>query len=152
MVFWEDDPEKFYKEKEEIIQFWKSRIRNFEGRAIRMMESGVRKSYLPQDQSLKTFYQKDTLARYLVSKTRGLALGGGGARALAHVGLLKVLHREGIHFDFVSGASMGAVIAALYARKNSPEEIEEMVKNFFGGLESAFDPTLPVVAFLKANV
>lgn len=151
LVFWEDDPEKFYKEKEEIIHFWKSRIRNFEGRAIRMMESGVRKSYLPQDQSLKTFYQKDTLARYLVSKTRGLALGGGGARALAHVGLLKVLHREGIHFDFVSGASMGAVIAALYARKNSPEEIEEMVKNFFGGLESAFDPTLPVVAFFKGK-
>lgn len=151
IIIWEQDPEKFYREKEDIVNFWKGRIRNFNGRAIRMMEDGVRKSYLPQDESIKTFYQKDTLARYLVSQTRGLALGGGGARALAHVGLLKVLHREGIRFDYISGASMGAVIAALYARKNSPEEIEELIKQFFGGLESAFDPTLPVVAFFKGK-
>ncbi|BDA77191.1 alpha/beta hydrolase [Leptospira kobayashii] len=152
LVFWEQDPEKFYKEKEEIVGFWKGRIRNFQGRAIRLMEDEiVKKSYLPSDENLKTFYQKDTLARFLVSKTRGLALGGGGARALAHVGLLKVLHREGIHFDFISGASMGAVIAALYARKEPPEKIEELIKTFFGGLESAFDPTLPIVAFFKGK-
>ncbi|TGN20431.1 patatin-like phospholipase family protein [Leptospira idonii] len=151
IVFWEQEPEKFYKEKEEIVNFWKGRIRNFQGRAIRLLEDGVVKSYLPPDSDLRTFYQKDTLARYVVSKTRGLALGGGGARALAHVGLLKVLHREGIHFDFISGASMGAVIAALYARKEPPEKIEEMIKLFFGGLESAFDPTLPIVAFFKGK-
>ncbi len=151
IVFWESEPEKFYKEKDEIVQFWKSRIRNFEGRAIRLMEEGVVKSYLPVNESIKTFYQKDTLARYVVSKTRGLALGGGGARALAHVGLLKVLDREGIHFDYISGASMGAVIAALYARKESPARIEELIKEFFGGLESAFDRTIPVVAFFKGK-
>ncbi|MDZ4728135.1 MAG: patatin-like phospholipase family protein [Leptospira sp.] len=151
IVFWESDPERFYREKEEIVHFWKGRIRNFEGRAIRLMEDGVVKSYLPTDEHMRTFYQKDTLARYVVSKTRGLALGGGGARALAHVGLLKVLHREGIKFDYISGASMGAVIAALYARQEPPEKIEELIKAFFGGLESAFDPTLPVVAFFKGK-
>jgi NTE family protein len=151
IVFWESDPEKFYREKEEIVNFWKGRFRNFIGRAIRLMEAGVVKSYLPTDENIKTFYQKDTLARYLVSKTRGLALGGGGARALAHVGLLKVLHREGINFDYISGASMGAVIAALYARMETPDKIEEMIKDFFGGLESAFDPTIPVVAFFKGK-
>jgi NTE family protein len=151
IVFWENDPEKFYREKDEVVSFWKGRIRNFEGRAIRLMEASVVKSYLPSNEHLRTFYQKDTLARFVVSKTRGLALGGGGARALAHVGLLKVLHREGIHFDYISGASMGAVIAALYARKEPPERIEELIKIFFGGLESAFDPTIPVVAFFKGK-
>ena len=37
----------------------------------------------------------------------GLALSGGGARGLAHIGVLKVLDREGIQVDYVSGASMG---------------------------------------------
>jgi len=45
----------------------------------------------------------------------GLALGGGGARGLAHVGVLKVLIREGIPVDVISGASFGSIIGALYA-------------------------------------
>lgn len=45
----------------------------------------------------------------------GLALGGGGARGLAHVGLLKVLVREGIPVDVIAGTSMGAIVGALYA-------------------------------------
>jgi NTE family protein len=49
--------------------------------------------------------------------TVGLALGGGGARGLAHVGVLKVLHREGIPVDVVSGASFGSIIGALYCLK-----------------------------------
>jgi NTE family protein len=47
--------------------------------------------------------------------TVGLALGGGGARGLAHVGVLKVLLREGIPVDVISGASFGSIIGALYA-------------------------------------
>src|SRR5262245_18488282 len=45
----------------------------------------------------------------------GLALGGGGARGFAHVGVIKALEEEGIVSDVVTGASSGAVIAALYA-------------------------------------
>ncbi|MDH4229357.1 MAG: patatin-like phospholipase family protein [Nitrospirota bacterium] len=45
----------------------------------------------------------------------GLALGGGGARGLAHVGIIKVLHREGIPVDAISGASFGSIVAAVYA-------------------------------------
>ncbi len=45
----------------------------------------------------------------------GLALSGGGARGLAHIGVLKVLEREGIPVDFLAGTSMGGVIAAGYA-------------------------------------
>jgi len=151
LVFWEEDVERSYREKQEIIQFWKGRIRNFSGRAVRLFEKGFQKTYLPIDEEIRNFYQADSLSRFLVSKTRGLALGGGGARALAHAGLLKVLHREGIQFDFVSGASMGAVIAALYAKKESPNKIVDLIGAFFGGLESAFDPTLPLVSFFKGK-
>ena len=44
----------------------------------------------------------------------GLALGGGFARGLAHVGVLKVLEEEGIPVDYVAGTSVGAVIGAMY--------------------------------------
>ena len=45
----------------------------------------------------------------------GLALSGGGARGLAHIGVLKVLERENIRVGCISGTSMGGIIAALYA-------------------------------------
>ncbi|KJK23308.1 esterase [Burkholderiaceae bacterium 16] len=45
----------------------------------------------------------------------GLALGGGAARGFAHIGVIKALEAQGIHPDFVTGTSAGAVVAALYA-------------------------------------
>lgn len=54
----------------------------------------------------------------------GLALSGGGARGLAHIGVLKVLDREGIPVDCLAGTSMGGVIAAGYAAGMSPAELE----------------------------
>jgi len=55
----------------------------------------------------------------------GLALSGGGARGLAHIGVLKVLEREGIPVDFLAGTSMGGVIAAAYASGLGVEYIEK---------------------------
>lgn len=54
----------------------------------------------------------------------GLALGGGGARGLAHIGVLKALEAEGIPVDLLAGTSMGGLIAAFYAAGRSPAEIE----------------------------
>lgn len=54
----------------------------------------------------------------------GLALSGGAARGLAHVGVIEVLEREGIKIDMVAGASMGAIIGAAYARGLSAAEIK----------------------------
>ncbi len=45
----------------------------------------------------------------------GLALSGGGAKGLAHIGVLKVLEEVGMPVDYISGASMGAIIGGLYA-------------------------------------
>jgi NTE family protein len=56
----------------------------------------------------------------------GLALAGGGARAAASIGVLKVLAEEGIPVSAVSGTSMGAMIGGLYAAGYSPAEIENI--------------------------
>jgi NTE family protein len=51
-------------------------------------------------------------------KKVGLALGGGYARGLAHIGVLEVFEREGIPIDLIAGTSIGALIGALYAREH----------------------------------
>ena len=56
----------------------------------------------------------------------GIALGGGGARGFAHIGVLKILEGEGIQAQLMAGTSMGAVIAALYADGMSAREIENI--------------------------
>ena len=57
----------------------------------------------------------------------GLALGGGGARGAAHIGVLKVLERENIPVDYLVGTSAGAIIAALYSGGIGPDEIESHI-------------------------
>mgnify|MGYP005811009949 CR=1 FL=1 len=56
----------------------------------------------------------------------GLALGGGFARGLAHIGVLKVLEEEKIPISFIAGTSVGALIGAVYASGVSPKEMEEI--------------------------
>ncbi|HEY9713191.1 MAG TPA: patatin-like phospholipase family protein [Chroococcales cyanobacterium] len=58
----------------------------------------------------------------------GLALGGGGTRGAAHIGVLRVLEREGIHVDMVSGTSIGAIVGGLYCAGLSVDEIESQFK------------------------
>lgn len=59
-------------------------------------------------------------------KSLGLALSGGGARGLAHVGVLKVLTDEKIHISSLSGCSMGGLVSALFAIGYSAKEIEDI--------------------------
>ncbi|MEN8097620.1 MAG: patatin-like phospholipase family protein, partial [Chloroflexota bacterium] len=54
----------------------------------------------------------------------GLALSGGGARGLAHIGVLKVLENHQIPIHVVAGTSMGSYIGAAYAAGMPCEEIE----------------------------
>ncbi|HZP18387.1 MAG TPA: patatin-like phospholipase family protein [Terriglobales bacterium] len=56
----------------------------------------------------------------------GLALGGGFARGVAHIGVLKVLEEEGIQVRFVAGTSVGALIGAAYCSGVSAEELEKV--------------------------
>ncbi|MBE2233620.1 MAG: patatin-like phospholipase family protein [Anaerolinea sp.] len=58
----------------------------------------------------------------------GIALGGGGARGLAHIGVLKVLQQAGIFPRLVAGTSMGGIVGAMYARGMSAEQMEAAVQ------------------------
>ncbi|MEZ5663800.1 MAG: patatin-like phospholipase family protein [Burkholderiaceae bacterium] len=60
----------------------------------------------------------------------GLVLSGGGARGLAHVGVLKVLEEARIPVDMIAGTSMGAIIGGLYASGMTPGEIEREILDF----------------------
>ncbi len=58
----------------------------------------------------------------------GLVLSGGGARGIAHIGVLKALEKLQIPIDCIAGTSMGSIVGGLYASGYSPEEIEELVR------------------------
>lgn len=64
-----------------------------------------------------------------VSRPRiALALSGGGARGLAHIGVLQVLERSGIPIDGIAGTSMGAVVGGLYAAGYPASELESIAR------------------------
>lgn len=60
-----------------------------------------------------------------------LALGGGGARGFAHIGVLKVLEKEKVNFDVIVGSSAGSIIGAMYASCGDIICVEERMKEFF---------------------
>ncbi len=61
-------------------------------------------------------------------KEIGLVLSGGGARGVAHIGVIQALEEKGMRFSLVSGTSAGSVVGALYAHGYSPQEIFEIIK------------------------
>lgn len=58
----------------------------------------------------------------------GLALGGGAARGIAHIGVIKAFEENNIHFDFVAGTSAGSLIGSIYCAGKTPEEMIEIAK------------------------
>lgn len=59
----------------------------------------------------------------------GLVLSGGGAKGLAHIGVLKEIDKAGLKIDYIGGTSMGAIVGGIYAAGYSAEQIEKIVKN-----------------------
>ncbi|MCL5268833.1 MAG: patatin-like phospholipase family protein [Bacteroidetes bacterium] len=77
-----------------------------------------------------------------------LALGGGGARGLAHIGVLKILQQEGIKVKAIAGTSMGAVVGAMFAYYNDAIEVEEIFRKF---LSSKFHENFGRTFFLLSE-
>ena len=61
-------------------------------------------------------------------KKVGVVLSGGGAKGMAHIGVLKVLERAGIPVDIVTGTSMGSIIGGLYAIGYNAQALDSMVR------------------------
>jgi len=75
-----------------------------------------------------SFVSLDASAQTVRPKTC-LVLGGGGARGAAHIGVLKVLEREHVPIDCITGTSMGAIVGGLYAAGYSATQIEAVLKS-----------------------
>ena len=60
----------------------------------------------------------------------GLALSGGGAKGIAHIGVLEALKDNGITVDYISGTSSGSLVAGLYAAGYTPNEILRLVNEY----------------------
>lgn len=63
----------------------------------------------------------------------GLVLSGGGAKGLAHIGVLKVLEEAGIRPDYITGTSMGSIVGGLYAIGYSANELDSIVRKIDWG-------------------
>lgn len=59
----------------------------------------------------------------------GISFGGGSAKGLSHIGVLKVLYKEKVPVEYVTGTSMGSIVGGLYSSGYSPEEIENIAEN-----------------------
>ncbi len=69
----------------------------------------------------------------------GLALSGGGARGMAHVGVLQALEEKNIPIDYIAGTSMGSIVGGLYATGMSPADLEWAIKSV--DWENALNPS-----------
>jgi len=72
----------------------------------------------------------------------GLVLSGGGARGVAHIGVIRALEEAGVPIDYITGTSMGAIIGGMYAAGYSPAEMEAMVtsEDFMRWVKGEIDP------------
>lgn len=83
-------------------------------------------------------------AVFPTSQSVGLVLSGGGAKGIAHIGVIQALEDNDIPIDYVAGTSMGAIVGGLYASGYTPEEMMELIlsKGFAMWSTGQIDPNL----------
>lgn len=93
----------------------------------------------------------ERLARTIAGRSVGLVLSGGGARAYAHIGVVRAMREAGIPIDFAGGTSMGAVIAACVAMGWGDDEIDAHIRKAFVASNPLSDWNLPVVGMVRGR-
>ncbi len=91
------------------------------------------------------------LARVIARRSIGLVLSGGGARAYAHIGVVRALREAGLPFDIAGGTSMGAIVAACVAMGWDNDEIELRIRKAFVETNPLGDYVLPVVGLVRGR-
>ena len=81
-----------------------------------------------ESDSTAVVQKKDSTAVSNTRKKVGVVLSGGGAKGMAHIGVLKVLEKAGIPVDIVTGTSMGSIIGGLYAIGYNSHSLDSMVR------------------------
>ena len=90
-------------------------------------------------------------ARRLAGRSVGLVLSGGGARGLAHLGVLAELEQTGIVIGRYGGASMGAIVSGLAARGHTSSEISAMCQRLMLDNNPSNDYTVPAYALVRGT-
>ncbi len=93
----------------------------------------------------------ERLARVMSGRSVGLVLSGGGARAYAHIGVIRALRERGVTIDFAGGTSMGGVIAACVAMGWDDGEIDRRIRKGFVDSNPLGDFNLPVVGLVSGK-
>ncbi|OCH95670.1 patatin-domain-containing protein [Obba rivulosa] len=95
------------------------------------------------------------LARRICGRSIGVVLGGGGARGISHLGVLRALGDFGIPIDYVGGTSIGAFVGGLYAREGDIISSAGRTKKFSGRMGNIWrmlsDVTYPIVAYTTGH-
>jgi len=95
------------------------------------------------------------LARRICGISIGLVLGGGGARGISHLGVLRALEENGIPIDHIGGTSIGALVGGLYAKEVDLISSSARTKQFSGRLGNIWrllsDVTYPLVAYTTGH-
>lgn len=93
----------------------------------------------------------DRLARTIAGRSVGVVFSGGGARAYAHIGVVRAMRELGIPIDFAGGASMGAVVAGCVAMGWDDDEIDYRIRKGFVDTNPLGDWNIPVVGMVKGH-
>lgn len=112
----------------------------------------VQRYYAP-DTPMKSDFHR--LARRLCGKSIGLVLGGGGARGISHIGIIRAIEEAGMPIDIIGGTSIGAFVGALYARHADVVPMLGLAKKFAGRMASlwrfALDLTYPSASYTTGH-
>ena len=140
-------PKRFGNALKQRVQVLQAEIHKYTSRRVRQTPL----------YSAETPFKGDfhRLARHLCGKSVGLVLGGGGARGLAHVGVIRALEEAGIPIDVIGGTSIGAFIGAVYAQDADVVPMYGRVKKFAGRMGSmwrfALDITYPSASYTTGH-
>ena len=92
--------------------------------SMMVMIIAIMASFLPPDLGAQPASQRPKL---------GLALSGGGAKGLAHIGVIRAMEEAGLKPDYITGVSMGSIVGGMYAMGYSPDSIASMFRAFDWG-------------------
>jgi NTE family protein len=93
----------------------------------------------------------ERLTRRVFGRSLGIVLSGGGARGLAHLGVLEVLHDTGVPLDRMGGTSIGAFVSALFAAGRTPRELAAICRVELSERHPFRDFTWPRIALIRAR-
>lgn len=111
----------------------------------RMTREGVGSLQVLRDKAGVREVQLRGIAREITGTRIGLALSSGGAKGLAHIGIIQVLEENGIDVDVVAGCSMGSYVASLWSHGHDGNLLEELANEVKGrwGFAKLLDPAFP---------